>query len=136
MVHLLALSDSVILQRNPKRSNLVSRWETDLRIPFSASAHKSKTLSTYRSDSGERGTHGKYFTKENKGIYYPAAKGNDSPNYCSCSCKWFYKQSAQGNFIISSTLHDITMKKSKFDEINIAITGRIKRSSEGYSFDK
>ena len=44
--------------------------------------------------------------------------------------------SNQRNFIISGTVHNIATKKSQFDEINLAITGRIKRSSEGYSFDK
>lgn len=43
---------------------------------------------------------------------------------------------SQSHFIISSTVHDIATKKSKFDEINLAITGRIKRSSEGCSLDK
>lgn len=38
--------------------------------------------------------------------------------------------------MISSTGLNVTMKKSKFDGINLAITRRIKRSSEGYSFDK
>ena len=42
----------------------------------------------------------------------------------------------RGHFIILSTVHNIAMEKSKFDEINLAITGRIKRSSEGCSLDK
>lgn len=65
-----------------------------------------------------------------------AAKGNHSPKDCFAHCKWFYMQSAQGNFIISGTARNITTQKSKFDEISLAITGRIKRGSEGYSFDK
>lgn len=72
---------------------------------------------------------GKHLTKANKGIYYPAAKGRQRPNYCLLGCKWFHKQSAQGNFIISGTIHNIAMWKSKLDEINLAITGGIKRSS-------
>lgn len=73
---------------------------------------------------------------ENKGIYYPAAKGNAGPKDCFSNGTWFYKQSAQDNFILSSTVHDISMKRSNLDEINLAITGRIKRSSEGCAFDK
>ena len=86
---------------------------------------------TSRSDSGERRADSKYFAKENKGIHYRVAKGKDGPNYCFSTCKWFYKQSAPGNFISSSTVHNMTVKKSKFDEINLSITGRIQRAQKG-----
>lgn len=61
-------------------------------------------------------------------------KGTQAPITASPIANGFIGN--QGHFIILSTVRNIATEKSKFDEINLAITGRIKRSSEGCSLDK